>query len=1728
MKKLKRILTGLLAVVLVISNLQLGTITVNAAEVDDTIVTTGEGEEGDVTPTATPEATPETTPEATPEAGNVVFCDFTDWSTIEGKGWSSSNTVENGVNTIVYEEQYGEIYYAFPENVDAAKVTKVELVVEEGEGIALKLYNNADGTSEQKPAEYDAVEEATYRVAAFGIMNMVNGENTVVISGVKFTLGEEDVPVKPEATPAPLEPLPTEKITYKFADDALTIENNGGATVEKSDDGAITIKHTSKWQSVFIQIPEALKEREIQRITFNTTDGTGSFAFKVFDAKLFEADEEKAEGEDKYRYGAGVTGDACYGNPVQIVPEGSQIGLGYLAVMSNSDDLPNITITSIDFECTKTEYCYTFAGEDALIITDDSGATVELGEDGVATITHTSKWQSVFIAVPEELVGRAIEKVTFNTTDDASAFGFKVFATDSDIYGDGVTGTAAYGNNVQNVPNNYANKVNLLAVMSNSDSLPTIKISSITFKVKNYVPPTTIEENLVGWKTAITDAFGEDAVAGTCLGYGTITYDYLQALAKKHFNAITFENEMKPDATLGGTPTIGEDGYPVLNFSKADEMMAQIKAWNDESDEDDIDFKIRGHVLVWHSQTPEWFFHEDYDVNKPFLSGEEGRAEMNLRLENYIADVFEHYKGVQYDDGSTAADLFYGWDVVNEAMSDSTGAPRKASDNSNWAKVYGDESNEYIINAFRYANEHAPAHIELYYNDYNDCNEPKASGIAALVAEITSHENDAENPTRIDGVGMQAHHNYLDPTKGQIIAAAVKYLEALGGSGNVQMTELDVKASSTFNKAELEKEHDKQGWRFKEIFEAYKEIEANYPGRVGGITMWGITDETSWLQSQNSAGGGATGNSGCAPLLFYVDNYVAKAKPAYYAFVDPSQLKPMIQDVTIVQQMAENDFSNGIVYNILGESEVNVGTFVPMWTEEGLAIKVTVNDDTDNGAADKFTVYVDEEGKRATGDYAKVTVSRGDEVVEEIEGGYTAIVKIPATTAVVKSVCLDVAVENNGTINVFNDKKKTQASTSEFYAEAIMKPYATIKKGTAVIDGKMDALWLGADEIPMTINVGSAEATGYAKFMWDEEYLYAYYDVKDANLDKTSGQAHEQDSIEVFIDENNNKTDGYESDTHQYRVNYLNEQTFGNNSNPENIQSATRIIDGGYVLETAFKWTEITPVAGDKVGLEFQINDGKGGTRIGTMSWYDTSGQGYQSPRVFGTVTLLADEVVAPEGLDEMLGDLEMEDIPIGSDPADIPENIWVMGVKDGKLTDTFYYTGQQIKPELKVYDGNKKLVLGTDYTIKYTNNVKAAAATAKKAPAITITGKGNYSSKVTVKFDIKKVDLNSNSIAIDDTIVANFTNKVQKPVPTVLFNGKKLKKNTDFTVTYPTKGTGVYKAGNTEEGETPYAIVVKGKGNFEGEFTVNFLIDDEPYDISEKDVAAEEKKIEVTYELTKVDDTYTTKYEKGGVKPGVVVSYDNNILVEGKDYTVKYTNVAKAAAATAGKKAPTITIKGIGFYKGTITQKFTIEKQDISVATMTTTDIAFNPKGGVNKTTVKLVDVNGNALKAKTDYNKTFTYTYKNDTTLVDGTVKTAGSVVGKKDVVPAGTVLNVTVKGAGNYDANSTIVGEYEVVPASIAKAKIKIKDQGYTGSAITLDYKAVTSAKIGKNTLSEADYEFVDGSYLNNTEKTTKKVKASVTVRGTGNYTGEVKATFVIKTKGFSLTNFFANLF
>ena len=410
--------------------------------------------------------------------------------------------------------------------------------------------------------------------------------------------------------------------------------------------------------------------------------------------------------------------------------------------------------------------------------------------------------------------------------------------------------------------------------------------------------------------------------------------------------------------------------------------------------------------------------------------------------------------------------------------------------------------------------------------------------------------------------------------------------------------------------------YTKMAYCHKQLFDAAKDLKKNGTN-VAGITVWGVIEPNSWLHSQSNVGGGADGSKQC-PLLF---DGKYKAKPAYWAYVDATKLEPLIQDIVVAEQ--KGDTMSGTEYSFSDDD--TQAAFIPTWDKDGLNVLVSVKDATINDT-DEVTVYVDETNSAGDVTPVKKTVKRSE--AQAVDGGYRATIKVPMTDLkVAKTIGMDVKVMNNDKAVSFNDLKEMQETSSKYYAKATLKPgIEKATKATVKIDGEADSEWDKAVAIPLTINLG-AKVTADAKVLWDDENLYVYATVKDPVLNKDGGEAYQQDSLEVFIDENNAKTESYDDDDKQYRINYENEHSFnGKKCLEENVQSAAKVTGDGYVIEAAFKWTDIKPKKGDRIGLEFQINDADAsGARIGTLSWNDETGMGWSKSSVYGTIELAAE-----------------------------------------------------------------------------------------------------------------------------------------------------------------------------------------------------------------------------------------------------------------------------------------------------------------------------------------------------------------------------------------------------------------------------------------------------------------------------------------------------------------------
>ena len=1106
------------------------------------------------------------------------------------------------------------------------------------------------------------------------------------------------------------------------------------------------------------------------------------------------------------------------------------------------------------------------------------GSTVTKSKGGVK-IEYSGNYAEKVFGLPKGIKGTDVVSVKANLLKGSkSGFSLKFRNKGEEV-------KAAYGTDV--IENTDKAEFDGIGLMNSSGGEATFTIQSITLTLKgdaaDYPTPSEIvddntkpeiQRDIPDLRDYIScdKGLGKDSYTGAAIMVSEITDEALMDLVEKHFNAVTFGNEFKPDSLMNYNNSKPADGQiitetwtdakgvthkdmavPKLDFSRPERMLRVIKDWNDEHPDKEI--KIRGHVLTWHSQTPDWFFRENYDPNGALVSPEE----MSLRHEWYIKSVFEHVFSSEYKD------MFYGWDVVNEACSDGTGTYRAADERSTWAKIYGNGSKEdapdYILNAFRYANYYAHKmgkdDVELYYNDYNECSGNKPDAIAQLLESVKRHEKDDVLPTRISGFGMQGHHNMLGPSKQQIVNCGKRYGKIVG---KIQVTELDFKCSDEYDgtSATEAAEYTREAYRYKEIFEAYKEIDADPDIDVNGFTVWGVIDPNSWLQTSNSAGGGANGNRKQVPLLFDGD-YMAK--PAYWAFVDPSKLEPAIKSLTVVQAASGKDaFAHAKSATIEGTEY----TFLPVWDGDKLSVKVKANGAK---AAKLYVDFASDMKDGASVETAEATLDENGEAVLEVAA--------PSQLVATSRLAMDVVVTDADGDHAFNNLRLTQDEGSKYYAKAICKPYMNVTKGTVTVDGDVDDAWEVAKEVNLAVTGSNPKATATAKLLWDEENLYVLMNVKDDDLDASASAVHEKDSVEVFIDENNHKSDGYEADDKQYRINYLNETSFnGDKCLEDNLKHAVKVTDDGYMVEAAFAWTDITPEVGAAIGLDLQINDGSNGARIGTRSWYDETGNGWSAPKVFGEVTLVD-----------------------GEETPDTPEEPVIITPSVAEVADAVY-TGAKVTPEVVVTAGDKVLVKDVDYTVSYKNNKNAAAKVGTgmgedfnaSLPTVEVKFIGEYAENEAVKanFTIAPVDF-ADEDAIEVEPVDTFVESIftTRPGVTVYFNGKTLSKS-NYTLQYRLGENGKLlnklPAHASNADGTYYAVVTAKGKNFVGATSVELdILEDVSIHVLEARVDRNASYNKRTGAV-KVKAYYTVKTNSEakyfGVKKGAVVK-----LESGKDF---------------------------------------------------------------------------------------------------------------------------------------------------------------------------------------------------------------------------------------------------
>lgn len=415
-----------------------------------------------------------------------------------------------------------------------------------------------------------------------------------------------------------------------------------------------------------------------------------------------------------------------------------------------------------------------------------------------------------------------------------------------------------------------------------------IDFSNLTIYIKDFsykVTPIVIENNRENWlsdstpslKKTYKDIFDSFGLACEYGNFGTwggtpveLYYKEVQNGLKKHADSITLGNELKPQfmlcwwgngdgakqkmtsftASNGQTIQVPET---IQGLSRLNDILTILKNNN---------LKMRGHVLTWHSQTPDDFFAEGYSAKYKgeLISNPVSKEVMTARHEWYIKTILEYVNDWEAENGyGTGNHIIWTWDVVNEAIADdatktdylrgsTSGTKGKTPDNggSRWYQIY--QSDEFIVNAFRFANAYAPSDVPLAYNDYNEYMDYekgwKTTGILNLIESIKNGEAQTINgklvKPRIDVMGMQSHVGDDWPGVGGYEDAVKRYLDA---GVDIHVSEFDIAAKSSNSSKST----------YSEYFKMLKNYGKNYSGKnkITNVTIWGLNNEDSWIKSKS-------------------------------------------------------------------------------------------------------------------------------------------------------------------------------------------------------------------------------------------------------------------------------------------------------------------------------------------------------------------------------------------------------------------------------------------------------------------------------------------------------------------------------------------------------------------------------------------------------------------------------------------------------------------------------------------------------------------------------------------------------------------------------------------------------------------------------------------------------------------------------------------------------------
>ncbi|MBD5520938.1 MAG: hypothetical protein HDR03_06880 [Lachnospiraceae bacterium] len=348
--------------------------------------------------------------------------------------------------------------------------------------------------------------------------------------------------------------------------------------------------------------------------------------------------------------------------------------------------------------------------------------------------------------------------------------------------------------------------------------------------------------------------------------------------------------------------------------------------------------------------------------------------------------------------------------------------------------------------------------------------------------------------------------------------------------------------------------------------------------------------------------------------------------------------------------------------------------------------------------------------------------------------------------------------------------------------------------------------------------------------------------------------------------------------------------------------TATPVFTGGTPdnSKVAYAWYHVgstEPISGANAAT-YEVKKSDVGYKIKVVVTYDGDAASAQTAETSATVT----EDNGGDGGDE-----------------NVPKTGIAIKFDEGS---TYIYTGAKITPSITVYNNGTPLVEGTDYTVKYTNNVNAshtvgeddaltAAVAEKKLPTVTVTGKGSLSKKVTANFKIVPKALDNddyesaaNAETVAKVIAGASAVENKKATPVLLYGGVKLavKKNFEYDDT-------TQQNKNDWGGEDSPLLKLSGVNNFMGSIEIPVSVVTKADQANAK-IKAEFKNGEITGKDAVKNLYYNgTPYVIGfdvSTKGGLSNAEDaEDPLVENTDYVISYpedlTNVGAKKVTITG-----------------------------------------------------------------------------------------------------------------------------------------------------------------------------------------------------------------------------------